>query len=418
LDVKQYSVGLKIIPSNSIAAIRFHAMMGTFQFKDTSFSSRALRKVAFMARFRLSAIFFCTVLLALLSLSAVSACGGLFCQNVPVDQQAERIIFAVNDDGTITAYVQINYTGEAPDFSWVVPVPSVPKVDVAEIATFDELSTLTSPIYIPPLMPECAPMPVPMAAMEDSAAGGSVEVLASGTAGPYAYNVITSIDPNALITWLRTNDYRVTEEMEPLIRVYVEEEMDFLAMKLQPEQGVQDIQPVAMTYISDEPMIPLRLTAVAAVPDMNIVTWIFGDAQAIPTNYAHPAIKDTDIRGTFFTGTGTNYLQLVDQTVDLYDGRAFITEYAAPTMEMASQAVDPLVEKLFSDYGYVTRVFGRISPEEMTVDPMFKLSADVADISNIHDLSEVDQKVFWGCTGSEQPVNIEYDANVVPPNFN
>jgi hypothetical protein len=371
-----------------------------------------------MVRFRFLGIFVCAALLALLSLSAVSACGGLFCQNVPVDQQAERIIFAVNDDGTITAYVQINYTGSAPDFSWVVPVPSVPKVDVAEIATFDELSSLTSPIFIPPLMPDCAPMPIPMAASaEDSAGGGSVEVLASGTAGPYAYNVITSIDPNALITWLRENDYRVTEEMEPLIRVYNEENMDFLAMKLQPEQGVQDIQPVSMTYISNEPMIPLRLTAVAAVPDMAVVTWIFGDAQALPTNYAHPTIGDDDIRGTFFTSDGTNYLQLVDQTVDLYNGRAFITEYAAPTTDMASQASDPLVQKLFTDYGYVTRVFGRISPEEMTVDPMFKLSDDVADVSNIHDLSRVDQKVFWGCTGSEQPVTIEYNENVVPPGF-
>jgi hypothetical protein len=372
-----------------------------------------------MSRFRLLSIVLSVGLVGLLSLSAVSACGGLFCQNVPVDQQAERIIFAVNPDSTITAYVQINYTGSAPDFSWVVPVPSVPKVDVAEIATFDELSMLTSPVFIPPLMPECAPIPVPMAAMQegDSSSAGGVEVLASGTAGPYAYNVVTSIDPNAMIMWLRDNDYRITEEMEPLIKVYTDEDMDFLAMKLQPEQGVQDIQPVAMTYNSKQPMIPLRLTAVAAVPNMNVITWIFGDGQALPTNYANPAIHDNDIRGTFFTPDGTNYLQLVDQTVDLYSGRAFITEYAQPTSALKPQASDPLVQKLFSDYGYVTRVFGRISPEEMTVDPVFKLSTDVADVSNVHDLSKIDQKVFWGCSGSEQPINIEYDPNVVPPDY-
>ena len=73
-------------------------------------------------------------LLGLLVVPGVAACGGLFCQSTPVDQLAERIIFTVNKNDTITAYVQINYTGEAHDFSWVVPVPSVPKVDVAEIA--------------------------------------------------------------------------------------------------------------------------------------------------------------------------------------------------------------------------------------------------------------------------------------------
>ena len=78
------------------------------------------------------------------------ACGGLFCQNVPVSQQGERIIFTMNGDGTITAYVQINYVGEAPDFSWVVPVPTVPEVDVAEMATFDELDLLTQPVILSP----------------------------------------------------------------------------------------------------------------------------------------------------------------------------------------------------------------------------------------------------------------------------
>ncbi|MEO8613048.1 MAG: DUF2330 domain-containing protein [Chloroflexota bacterium] len=373
-----------------------------------------------MSRLRVVGLILTVALLGLLSLSAVSACGGLFCQNVPVDQQAERIIFTVNPDSTITAYVQINYTGSSTDFSWVVPVPSVPKVDVAEIATFDELSMLTSPVFIAPLMPPCAPIPMPMAASANDAAGagGGVQVLASGTAGPYAYNVVTSVDPNAMINWLRSNNYRITEEMEPLIKVYTDEQMDFLAMKLRPEQGVQDIQPIAMTYNGKQPMIPLRLTAVAATPNMNVITWVFGNAQALPTNYAHPAIQNDDIRGTFFTSDGTNYLQLVDQTVDLYSGRAFITEYAEPTSALKSQTIDPLLQKLFSDYGYVTRVFGRISPEEMTVDPVFKLSSDVSDVTNVHDLSKMDQKVFWGCSDVEQPpINIQYDPNVVPPDF-
>jgi hypothetical protein len=374
-------------------------------------------KGIFKTRIRDLSLMELLALIGLLSAGIVSACGGLFCQNVPVDQQAERIIFAVNPDNTITAYVQINYTGSAPDFSWVVPVPSVPKVDVAEIASFDELSNLTSPIFIPPLMPQCAPIPMMAASGAPSVEEGDVQVLASGTAGPYAYNVVTSLDPNSLVMWLRTNNYRITEEMEPLIKVYTDEGMDFLAMKLQPDEGVQDIQPVAMTYDSKQPMIPLRLTAVAANPNMNVVTWIFGDAQALPTNYAHPVIHDTDIRGTFFTSDGTNYLQLIDQTVDLYSGRAFITEYAAPTSELAPNAVDPLVQKLFANYHYVTRVFGRISPEEMTVDPVFKLSNDVADVSNIHDLSKQDQNTFWGCEGADQPINIEFDPNVVPPDF-
>jgi hypothetical protein len=187
-------------------------------------------------------------------------------------------------------------------------------------------------------------------------------------------------------------------------------------MKLQPEQGVQDIQPVVMTYESTLPMIPLRLTAVAANPNMTVITWIFADSQAYPVNYAHPTIDDANLRGSFGSFDGTNYLALVDLTVDLYQGRAFVTEYAQPSSALnAQRPTDPLVIKLAREYDYLTRFFGRISPEEMTVDPVFDFDPARPDVSNIHDLSRLKPEVFWGC--EELPINIEYDPSVVPEGF-
>ena len=371
-----------------------------------------------MVRYRLP-IVLSLFLTALLGVSAVSACGGLFCRNIPVDQQGERIIFTINDDSTVSAYVQINYTGDAPDFSWVVPVPSVPEVDVAEMSSFNELSNLTAPIFMPPRMPDCAPIPLMSASapMEESIrADGEVTVLATGTAGPYAFDVVTSPDPNALILWLRDNEYRITEPMEPLVHVYSDEGMAFLAMKLQREQAVQDIQPIKMTYEAQRPTIPIRLTAVAANPNMTILTWIFANEQTAPVNFAHPAINDADIRGDFTSFDGTNYVNLVDQTVDLYAGRAFITEYAQPTNELIRLGVqDELVIDLTRRYDYVTRFFGRMSPEEMTVDPTFDLRPDLAHVSNLRDLSARNAEEFWGC--KDAPVRLEFDPAVVPAGF-
>ena len=273
---------------------------------------------------RLRIILLCVVLLmsfsiGLLSHPTAEACGGLFCQNVPVDQQGERIIFTMNGNGTISAYVQINYVGAAPDFSWVVPVPSVPEVDVADIAMFNELGNLTAPQYIPPPMPENCNVAIFRSNVAQSNSPGgvgfnetNVTVLAEGDVGPYSYSVVDSPDPDALIIWLRDNDYRVTEEMEPLVHVYNAEGMVFLAMKLQPESGVQDIQPVKMTYDSELPMIPLRLTAVAATPNMRVLTWVFGDEQAVPINYENPTINDTDIR--FFRGGQPHPFQPIFKT--------------------------------------------------------------------------------------------------------
>lgn len=377
------------------------------------------------SRYRLLILLAIVGLISILSVSSISACGGLFCANTPVLQQGERIIFTVNDNDTLTAYVQINYTGDAPDFSWVVPVPSVPMVDVAEMQTFNDITMITDPIFIPPPMPACAPIPVMSVAESAGSAdfdsaddGAGVQVLATGTAGPYAFDVITSTDPDALVVWLRENNYRVEEEMEPLIDVYNDEGMVFLAMKLQPDQGVQDIQPIAMTYESTQPMIPIRLTAVAANPDMVIQTWVFADHQVVPTNYAHPTIDMNNMRANFGSFTGTNYEWLLNQTVDLYRGRAFVTEYAQPTenlFEMIGSS-DELLNDLADNFNYVTRLVGRMSPEEMTVDPMFRIHDDLRPVSNFHDLGDMKPEVFWGC--EDEPIQIYYDESVVPESFN
>ena len=97
----------------------------------------------------------------LFSLDPVLACGGFFCMNSPVDQNAERIIFTQNKDGTVSAYIQIQYTGSAEDFSWILPLPhpiGPEDIQVPEdaMAAFAELEVATDPVFIPPPMPECA----------------------------------------------------------------------------------------------------------------------------------------------------------------------------------------------------------------------------------------------------------------------
>ena len=50
-----------------------------------------------------------------------------------------------------------------------------------------------------------------------------------------------------------------------------------------------------MTYESQQPMIPLRLTAVAATPNMGVYTWVFGRAQAEVQNYAKLKVPDSEL---------------------------------------------------------------------------------------------------------------------------
>ena len=62
--------------------------------------------------------------------SRASACGGFFCQSAPMNQAGENILFSIEDDRSMTAYVQIFYQGEADAFAWILPLPSVPELSV------------------------------------------------------------------------------------------------------------------------------------------------------------------------------------------------------------------------------------------------------------------------------------------------
>jgi hypothetical protein len=322
------------------------------------------------------------IMVSLLAPAATLACGGFFCTTSPINQQVERIIFTQKGND-ITAYVQINYTGDDADFAWVVPVPSVPEVDVVEMDMFTELDTMTAPIYIGPPIPECALQDLAVMAVPEAAGAGGVTVYSSGEVGPFGFDVVGSEDPDALINWLKENGYRITPEMEPLVHVYVKEQMLFLAMKLRPGAGVQDIQPVKMRYVSDRPMIPLRLTAVAANPNMGVLVWLLGNAQYESDNYAKLEIPDSDIQ--FFPFGGNNYFALRTQAIDGVGGQGFITEFAGPTSDLA--AVDEDLRALLREYPYLTRMYTEISPEEMTVDPTFPYNESLPPVSNIHDLS-------------------------------
>ena len=328
-----------------------------------------------------------------LSAQGAGACGGFFCQNNPVDQTGERIVFTVNDDGTITTLIEIQYFGTAEDFSWILPIPEA--ISAEDLAVpedgpevFDELHRLTDVQIIAPPVPDCAAKFRDAAVAELSAVAddGGVEIFASGEVGPFGFDVIGSDDPDALIEWLRDNNYRVTPEMEPLVDVYVEQDMAFVAMRLLDGEDAASIAPIEITYGGTEPMIPLILTAVAAQPNMPVWVWIFGDERAVGTNFANMEIANEEL--TFFPFGGNDYTFLVQQRANALDGQAFITEFAGPSDGLAFES--SWLQARSAEQPYLTRLNTYIDPAEMTVDPVFGFDGDLPDVSNVRDASGLD----------------------------
>lgn len=285
-----------------------------------------------------------------------SACGGFFCQQVPINQAAEQIIFR-KDGSRVRAIVLIQYQGSAEDFSWVLPVPGVPELSVGSDLLFQTLEATTRPQFTLEVTGEACFTDNTLsrgglgvdvltdAPPEDD----GVEVLQELAVGPFDIQIVRSENPDAMTQWLDDNNYDLTDRGRELIAPYVEEGMNFVAMRLQQDKGVGDIEPIQLVYESERPMIPIRLTAVATQPNLGVLVWILGDSQAIPVNYLHvtPNYAQLD----WYSGARFAYLSyqnLVTAAMDEVGGQGFATDYAGRDADLISPVLD-LPEQLRAD---------------------------------------------------------------------
>jgi hypothetical protein len=299
-----------------------------------------------------------------LTTEPASACGGFFCsQQQPVNQAAERIIFADNGDGTITAVIQIMYEGPSENFSWLLPISTVPEGDqlgVASDIAFTRLQFATNPQFnlttrvegtcgeenpllaggvSRPRSETCDDNPLLAGCdlPDEDINGNPISVEASGVVGAFEYSVI-SVDPALAdpvapaLEWLGANGYDVTPEGAGLIGPYLADGMYLLALRLTKGSDTGSIRPIKLTYAAEAPMIPIKLTAVAANRDMGVMTWVLSSARAVPLNYN--ALELNEARINWFNAA-SNYDQVVTAAADEAGGQGFVTEFAGPSSQLA-----------------------------------------------------------------------------------
>ena len=285
------------------------------------------------------------------------ACGGLFCSSAqPVNQAAERIVFSFDQTKKqVTAVVEILYSGPAEKFAWVLPVPGVPTVGVSTSAILDRLQAQTNPLYSinrswqsdvcrGPTSGAGGFSGSPPANAGNSDGSPGVSVLASGSVGPYVYDVIM-VSPDPAVTdkamvalkWLTDNGYDVGGLGREVLQPYLRDGLNLIAFKLQKNQTAGSIRPVMLTYDSAHPMIPIVPTKVAANPDMGILVFVLGARRAVPINYKSLELNEALID---WFNPNTTYNAVVSAAADEAKGQGFVTELAQPTaMTVSSQTL-------------------------------------------------------------------------------
>ena len=267
------------------------------------------------------------------------ACGGFFCnRDQPIDQATERIVFAIDEEaGKVEMHVQIGFQGDAEDFAWVVPVPTVPELFLSTEALFSYLDPATAPSFrVSWTRDGCLEYLVDSEVVDSDVAsdtadsGGAptgVQVIATQRVGPYESVTLQGDTSEALLAWLQARDFDLPDALSTSLDPYVAGGSYFVALRLANDKQSGDLAPLGLRYPGDQPVIPVTLTAVAATPDMRLVPWVLSTGRAVPDNYLHVVPNEAAID---WLSSGSNYRDVVTRAADEAGGQAFATDFAGP----------------------------------------------------------------------------------------
>ncbi len=111
---------------------------------------------------------------------------------------------------------------------------------------------------------------------------GDVTELASARVGAYDTTTLTAKNARALLDWLEANRFQQPTNTEPVIADYLKRGWVFVATKLNRSDSVaatNSVHPLAFTFVSPEPVYPLKLTGVGNGP-LRVELYVFGTERA------------------------------------------------------------------------------------------------------------------------------------------
>jgi hypothetical protein len=154
-----------------------------------------------------------------------------------------------------------------------------------------------------------------------------VEVYSQGVVGPYETLVLGSDSGMSLVDWLQANGYSVSDALVPTIMHYIDQDMDFVVLRLTPNAGVNQIQPVRVTTPGLQMTFPLRMISAGAGVDVSLELYVIGEGRYEAQNFPNAEINETELVFDWSDAT-FNYDVVRDDKLASEGGRTWLTEYS------------------------------------------------------------------------------------------
>jgi hypothetical protein len=250
--------------------------------------------------------------------SDARACGGCFLPQTETQTTVvtgHRMAFAISPTHTVL-WDQIKYAGSPKEFAWVLPVRGGAVLEISHDAWFETLDAATSAQIVSPPV-NCISAQGPGCSgggcfggtsasakafgidHSGAAAPPSVTVTHEGTVGPYETVTLHANVKDALPNWLTSHGYNIDPKVSPIIDQYTNEGFDFIALRLLPGVGVNQMKPVRVVTPGMSNALPLRMVAAGTGANVAITLFVIGEGRWEAQNFPNGSVDPSTLTWDF-----------------------------------------------------------------------------------------------------------------------
>lgn len=298
---------------------------------------------------------------------------------------------AIARQGTRTTLTLANdFQGDAVDFALLVPVPEVlgpDDVRTVDTSLVGRLDGYSAPRLVSYTCDDFRDYDDTAESDGDTGAPSTgdpadgVTVEASFTTGAYEIVILSAEESGALLLWLNTNGYAVSEDAGELLQEYLDAGSYFFAAKIaltkQPE-GTTWLEPLQFSYDSGVFSLPIRLGTVNASGDQDLILYILGEeGQVHISNYPEVSLEDECMVDLSAWDSLAAFYEAQFAAAMAGSSRpGWLLEYSWAPSSCDPCSGDPLTEEELQTMGWAgdtsgvtfTRLHMRYSPEDVDQD--------------------------------------------------
>lgn len=209
-------------------------------------------------------------ILLLLVVSSAWADGGLFPGPGYWISETDQIGVIKWETDREELILRIKFEGDAPNFAWILPTPTEPKVDSAGVGLFYALNYFTQPIYKRRGWSCDSDVPIfyPLDGEGYARSNEEVEIIGEGTVGVLEYLILRAEDPSVLYGFLVDNGYHYPDGADSIFKKYIDKNWFYwVAARIDTTQvsgRYYGHLGIKVEFSSSEPVYPLKISRLSS----------------------------------------------------------------------------------------------------------------------------------------------------------